>query len=98
MQAAEPRQRRQFMGDARVIFHGAGTEGVKLRVDGKIFLTEAGIMAYHLEFRGIGQGQVRTQQMPRDCQLRQQLFSLVLARKNGLFHQISPNRRARAVA
>ena len=48
-------QHGQRVADAWVVFHGAGAERVKLGVDAEVLLRKSGVMAHHVEFRGLRQ-------------------------------------------
>ncbi len=55
MAGEKPGQRSQPVTDARVVLHGAGTQRVKMGVDGKVLLRQPGVMAHRLKFRYLRQ-------------------------------------------
>jgi hypothetical protein len=55
-------QHGQRVAGARVVFHGAGAQGVELGVDGVVLLRQPGVMTHHVELGHLGQRRRRLAQ------------------------------------
>ena len=63
----ETGQHRQGVTGARVVLHGAGTQRVKLGIDGKVFLRQARVVTHHLHLGDLRQaGCLRAQEFSRN--------------------------------
>src|SRR6185437_1493692 len=54
MQSFEARKARHLLADFRVVFHRARSQRIEMRVDGKIKLRQARVMADDVELAGFG--------------------------------------------
>ena len=65
MPGQKARQRRQAVAGPRVVLHRAGAERVEVRVDGKVLLRQARVVAHRLELRHLRQGRAGLAAEPR---------------------------------
>ena len=56
MKRGEARQCGDDLGDFRIIFHCAGTEGIKVGIESEVSVGEFGKMAHDIKLADFGQG------------------------------------------